>query len=99
MRRAAAAGYNIILIYVGISNVYLSLSRVRQRVATGGHDVPIDDVLRRYKHSIENLPIAAEIADRGFVIENDGPKRRLLRKIVGGHDRLRADHLPDWANF
>lgn len=98
MRRAAVADYRIILVYVGVSDVYLSLSRVRARVLLGGHDVPIDDLMRRYARSIDNLPVAAAIADRVFVIENDGQRRRLLRKIVDGHDRLRTS-LPAWASF
>ena len=99
MRRAAAADYRIILIYVGISDVYLSLSRVRARVLLGGHDVPFEDLMRRYTRSIGNLPSAAATADRVFVIENDGPRRRLLRKIVGGRDVLQTADLPAWANF
>lgn len=99
MRRAAAAAYHITLIYVGVSNVALSVTRVRQRVVLGGHDVPFDDLLRRYERSIANLPVAAGIADRVFVIENDRERRQLLRKIVSGRDRLRADNVPAWAAF
>lgn len=32
-----------------------TLARIRQRVALGGHNVPVADVKRRYKRSLQNF--------------------------------------------
>lgn len=33
---------------IGIDNVEVNIDRVAQRVAEGGHNVPIEDIRRRY---------------------------------------------------
>ncbi len=38
-------------IYIGIDDVEVNIHRVAQRLAQGGHNVPIEDVRRRYKRS------------------------------------------------
>lgn len=67
MQQAAAAGYKINLIYVGIKDVGMSVARVNQRVSLGGHNVPIQDIFRRYERSVANLPKAMAVADRVWV--------------------------------
>lgn len=52
---AAAAGFEARVFYVGLSSPELHLSRVRQRVAAGGHDIAEADIRRRWRHSRMNL--------------------------------------------
>ncbi len=65
LREAKTAGYRIRLAYLWLPHVRISLRRVRQRVLTGGHDVPERDVRRRFIPSLVNffrkyLPLADE---------------------------------------
>jgi predicted ABC-type ATPase len=46
-------GYAIELHFVWIPDVREAIRRVRQRVIEGGHDVPADDIRRRFARSIE----------------------------------------------
>jgi predicted ABC-type ATPase len=48
---ARAHGFEVVLVYIGTENVELNLARIRDRVLTGGHDVPEEDVRRRYTRS------------------------------------------------
>lgn len=97
MRRAKAAGYRVNLVFVGLDDAQLSAARVHARVQRGGHDVPLVDVLRRYGRSMDHLAIALTIADRAFVFDNSGTRRRLL--FFREHDRTKhlSQLLPKWA--
>jgi predicted ABC-type ATPase len=54
-RECADAGFHTMLVYVWVSAPEVSLSRVSKRVAAGGHNVPDDDVRRRWDRSIANF--------------------------------------------
>lgn len=48
IQRAKEAGYYIRLYYIGISSAEESIKRIENRVAKGGHDIPSEDVHRRF---------------------------------------------------
>lgn len=52
---AKARGYKVHLFYVWIPDVELGLARIRDRVQSGGHDVPEKDVRRRFPRTLANL--------------------------------------------
>ena len=41
-------GYHVRLFYIGLDSAEESLSRIANRVKRGGHDIPHDDVVRRF---------------------------------------------------
>jgi predicted ABC-type ATPase len=96
MRRAAAAGYKVTLVYVGLDDAALSAVRVAGRVLDGGHDVPADALERRYPDSLRRLSEALTIVDRAYLLDNSGRRRRLLLAPDAGRDRFRTT-LPTWA--
>ncbi len=55
IQRARKEKYQIIFVYVFLMSVEQNLARIKQRVALGGHNVPITDVKRRYKRSLQNF--------------------------------------------
>ena len=97
MEDARAAGYKITLVFLGLDDALISLARVRERVARGGHDVPTPILLRRYTKSLANLPTAIKLADRCFLLDNSGSRHRLLATIDQGLIRHRSQRLPGWA--
>ncbi len=48
-------GYHLHLFFLWIPNVQLALARIKDRVAEGGHDVPSQDVRRRFIRSSINF--------------------------------------------
>ena len=55
--------YQINLIFVWVSHVELAIQRVRHRVLSGGHNIPVETIKRRYYRSMANfknlyLPLA-----------------------------------------
>lgn len=97
IQRAADAGYKTNLIYVGIASVGLCLARIRERVDSGGHDVPGADIARRFGRSLKNLALSFDLADRIFVFDNTGEKRRLLLSVERNTVKHRSRNLPEWA--
>ncbi len=55
LTQAASQGSQIHLWYIGLSSVALHIERVRARVRRGGHDIPEQDIRRRFDHSRLNL--------------------------------------------
>jgi predicted ABC-type ATPase len=97
MARCKAAGYRVMFVYVGLDNPGLSRMRVLDRVCKGGHDVPAADIMRRYPDSMANLPKALAMAERAWVIDNSGRRRRLLLSLAHGRTTYAAAGLPEWA--
>jgi predicted ABC-type ATPase len=50
-----AKGYRFHLIFLWLDSVDLALSRVKERVKTGGHLVPEDTIRRRYTGGLKNF--------------------------------------------
>ena len=70
MAVARRAGYRIELHYVSVDSPEQALTRIRTRVAQGGHDVPEADVRRRFARSLAHLPAAIERSDEARLYDN-----------------------------
>ncbi len=71
--RSSIGGYLVHLIYIWLSSVDLAISRVRARVAEGGHDVPPSTVERRYHRGLRNLfGLYQPLCDTWTVSDNSG---------------------------
>ena len=70
MEEAKRRGYEVELVYIRLASIALALERVAARVARGGHDVPPQDVVRRFSRSLENLPKAVSLADKITILDN-----------------------------
>lgn len=97
MREAAAAGYKVNLVFVGVDDAALCMSRVSDRVSAGGHNVPPEAIVRRFDDALKKLPLAFEIADRSFILDNAGPRRRIILIQEGKQSRFVARDTPHWV--
>lgn len=68
--KARAWGYEVIVFFVTTEDPAVNIERVRNRVAKGGHDVPTDRIIGRYKRVMELMPQILGAADKGYVINN-----------------------------
>lgn len=71
LRRLKERGYEVHIFYLWVPGVELALSRVKERVLLGGHNVPEVDVRRRFERSIRNFlgPYRA-LADSWTLFDN-----------------------------
>lgn len=72
MKQAKKEGFRVASIFIGLSSKSLSFARVQQRVASGGHDVPKEDIMRRYQIIIEKFPHLLTQSDTCLVLDNSG---------------------------
>lgn len=64
------SGHSIILIFFWLNGYELAITRVRQRVKQGGHSIPEEVIIRRYKRGLENLPEFILLSDHWEVWNN-----------------------------
>lgn len=55
VRKAIDSGYIIRLFYVGLDDITDNIERIRNRVKKGGHDIPEEDVKRRFNKRFSDL--------------------------------------------
>ncbi len=99
LREAQKAGYEVILVFIGLDSPELSLARVLQRVAQGGHDVPDDRLQARFPRVLANLKAAVAFVDLALLLDNsdaDAPYR-FVALFDRGRRRRKARRTPGWA--
>ena len=88
IKRARELDYFIRLYYVGVNSADESMKRIRNRVEKGGHDIPEQDVKRRYNKRFEDLvnilPYCNEVKfydnENGFVEKAEYKNGELITK-------------------
>ena len=70
MDNAAKNGFKVATVFIGLSNVVLSAARVNKRVKEGGHNVPYEDIIRRYPKIIKRFPDMLARSDVAAVFDN-----------------------------
>jgi predicted ABC-type ATPase len=74
LRRITASGYDITMYYLWLPSPDLAIARVRGRASRGEHDVPPEDVRRRYYRSLVNLEdVGMALATRWSVLDARAP--------------------------
>ena len=70
MERAKNLGYTVVCIYVLTRDAQINISRVLSRVQNGGHSVPVDKVVSRYRRAMRLFPKLLNICDECYVYDN-----------------------------
>ncbi|OJI04326.1 zeta toxin family protein [Polynucleobacter sp. MWH-Adler-W8] len=64
-------GYVIKLWFIALSSSELAISRVKERVAQGGHNIPEEVIRRRYTAGLENLPKYQKVVKSWILLDGD----------------------------
>ncbi len=92
-------GFYVILLFVGINDQNINISRVNDRVKKGGHDVPTEKIVSRYKRTMEYLFDAAMEADEALVFDNTYRNKGLqLAAEIKGKTIIHHDPQFPWVN-
>lgn len=95
---AAAAGYNVVLCFIGIPGLETSEERVAMRVSQGGHDVPSEKLASRFPRTLANLKAAIQTLPVVLVFDNTdlaAPFRNVAEFERGKTIRL-TKPIPRW---
>lgn len=71
IRQARKQGYYISLFYVGLNTVDESIRRIENRVKKGGHNIPSEDVKRRFNNRFETLIEVLAYCDEVTFYDNE----------------------------
>lgn len=85
LQRVKSAGFRLHMLYVWVPSPELSLSRIRDRVEAGGHNVPEPDVRRRFARTLTNLfSLYRPLLDSLHFFDNSSEAARLIFKDDAG---------------
>jgi predicted ABC-type ATPase len=89
IRRLRERGYEAHFFYLWIPSAELALSRIRERVSRGGHDVPEDVVRRRFVRSIKNFLVYYHtLADSWTLYDNTAGTPKIIASKEQGQLRI-----------
>ncbi len=94
--QAKQKGYKINFIYVGLDSKETSQNRVSVRVKNGGHDIPAEDIVRRYQKSLNNLRKIIPQVDSAKIYCNSFNDYKEVAQFSQGKITKLSDSSPDW---
>lgn len=95
IREAKEAGYFVRLFYVGISSVQEALRRIENRVSKGGHNIPEEDVVRRFNERNAALAKVLDYVDEAVLYDNENGFVAIA-EYKNGELVTRGEYTPDW---
>lgn len=98
LKQAAAAGYTVVLCYIGLSTPEICEQRIAMRVSQGGHGVPLDKVHTRFPRTLANLRTAIRELPHVLIYDNDDLSKPYRLAACFEHATLmsRSVDLPNW---
>lgn len=89
MRELRNRGYAIRFYYLWIPSVQLTLKRIAERVKRGGHDIPSDVAVRRYRKGVVNLfRHYLGLTDYCAIFDNSSTAPLLVYEQADGYQRI-----------
>lgn len=94
-QKAKEAGYYIRLYYIGLDTAEDSIRRIANRVSRGGHDIPSEDVRRRFQNRFESLVRVLPYCDEVIFYDNNNGFAAVA-EYKNGELRPRGSFCPEW---
>ena len=101
LREARRLGYRTYLYFIATNDPMINVARVAKRVKAGGHTVPSDRIISRYKRTLDLLLEAITCTNRAYVFDNsgEGSAYTWLAEVTEGKElELKLDAMPTWFN-
>lgn len=95
LQKCKLAGWRVTLLFLWLPSPQAALDRVARRVREGGHGIPSDVVIRRYKTGAANMRhLYLPLADVAAIYDNSDAGRVLIAERIPGvpltvHDAAR----------
>lgn len=84
IRRAQEMGYNVTILYFWLNSPELAVSRVKARVAAGGHNIPEEVIRRRYERGLVYFfEKYMGLCDRWVLADNSQPPFTVVAEGAG----------------
>ena len=89
-------GYHVRMFYVGLDTLDESLTRIQNRVRRGGHDIPVDDVSRRFSSRWNAVAKVLPYCDEAEFYDNDNGFVKVA-EYRNGEFRTVGTRIPNWV--
>ncbi|MAS93460.1 MAG: hypothetical protein CMO55_09735 [Verrucomicrobiales bacterium] len=99
LKKAQESGYRTYLYFIATEDPLINVSRVKNRVAQGGHPVPEEKIIERYDRSLNLLFDAIRNTNRAYLFDNSGEnkQRTWLAEVTEGNEiEFKTDKIPAW---
>jgi len=99
LHNAQRLGFRTYLYYVATEDPAINISRVRNRVSLGGHNVPADKIISRYARSLDLLLAAIRYSNRAYLFDNsgEGEERMWIAEVTEGVElEFKTVLIPNW---
>ena len=97
VERAKRLGYSTHGVFIGTAHHEINVARVRKRVEAGGHDIPANEIVRRWKAAQENLLRTWDSFDMITIVDNSGSRPETIAEQRGPTQDVKG-MVPKWAN-
>ena len=97
VQEARARDYRINLYYVAVNSAEESLDRIANRVRKGGHDIPEEDVRRRYKNRFRDLMKVLPYCDTAQFYDNENGFQ-FVAEFRNGELLQVGSYCPEWLS-
>lgn len=94
---AKDAGFKVDLHYIGLDSPELARARIGERVKSGGHSIPDQDIEKRFARTVAALPRAIATADTATLYDNSGPSRIAVARIEPDKKPSMRPDAPAWV--
>ena len=99
LARCKERNYQINLIYFWLNSPELAITRVKQRVASGGHNIPEDTIIRRYYRGQKNLVESyLPLCDTWIIYDNSSLPTQLIASY-SQEESLSIYQAQIWSNI
>ena len=94
IHKAKNLGYYVVLIYSYLDSPILCENRIKIRVLNGGHDIPKDDIIRRFYRSKENFwSIYKDLTDEWNLFYNGTSEYILVAQYANNMIEILSENL------
>jgi predicted ABC-type ATPase len=76
IKKAIKQGYFIRFFFIATKDPAINAKRIVNRVASGGHEVPIGKIISRHQKSILNCKKIINLVDRSYIYDNSIDEKR-----------------------
>ena len=100
VKTAQKAGYKVTILFIWLDSPQTAIQRVADRVAEGGHNIPEDVIVRRYRRGIFNLiNLYMPICDSWIVVNNKSVVPELIAKgTITGENIIQNHYIWNTIN-
>lgn len=90
-------GYFVCLYYISVSSAEECLSRIKNRVRKGGHDIPEEIVRRRFTKRFDDLTRILPLVEETVFFDNENGFVHVA-DYRNGQLALTGNYLPEWLD-